>query len=230
MVQQADQHPVKQAADAGTNHANEIKPCVEWSTQSIGWEQTIRKEVIVKTSVSIPIIGSRWMSQNVQVKFPLQCVYCGRQVETQVLVDLYNSAQAGGKKVDFSIKLNLPYCHEHAALSARYSKQYERLMTLLVIAVLLIAIVAWNISSMPTESFLVPVVFGAVAIALTHKISVAINPKFRDIPALFQQGALGVTIKLHVIGSAGIRLDFQFSNADYAAAFALLNDATVSPL
>jgi hypothetical protein len=131
--------------------------------------------------------------------------------------------------VDYAMTLNLPYCHEHAALGARYRKDYERVMAIIVIAAILIAIVGWNISDMPASSFLLPVALGAAAIALAHKIVVTARPNFREIPALFQQGALGVRVKLNVTRSAATRLDFLFSNADYAAKFAQLNDATISP-
>jgi len=182
----------------------------------------------MKTIVSIPIYGSRHTGQIVQVDFPLQCAYCGGPAETRFRVDLYNSAPARGKKVEYSITLNVPYCHEHAALSEQYKKQYERVMAIITIAVILIAILGWNISNMPSESFLVPVALGVAAIAVAHKILVSASPKFREIPAMWQQGALGVMIKLNVSSRAATRLDFRFSNVDYAASFARLNDATTS--
>jgi len=181
----------------------------------------------VKASVSIPIPGSRFAGQNVRVNFPSECVHCCGRAEEQVRVALYDSAQSRGKKVEYAITLNLPYCHEHASLGAQYKKDYERVMAIIVIAVILIAIVGWNISDMPASSFLLPVAIGAAAIVLAHKIVVSARPNFREIPALFQQGALGVRIKLNVTRSAATRLDFFFSNADYAAKFAQLNDATV---
>lgn len=183
----------------------------------------------MKASVSIPILGSISARQNVRVNFPAECVFCGGRAETQVTVDLHCSGQAGGKKVEYTMKLNLPYCHEHAALGAHYRKKYERVMAIIAIAVILTAVVGWNISGMPSTSFLLPVALGAAAIALAHRIVVSAYPNFREIPALFQEGALGVAIRLNVTGSAATRLDFRFSNADYAAKFAQLNDATTCP-
>ncbi len=136
----------------------------------------------MKTSVSIPILGSRITGQAVQVDFPLQCAYCGGPSETRVSVDLYDSAPAKGKKVEYSLTLNVPYCHAHAALSELYKKQYERVMAVITLAVILIAILGWNISNMPTESFLVPVALGVAAIAAAHKILVSAYKRFGTSP------------------------------------------------
>jgi len=179
----------------------------------------------VTVRVIIPIHGYREAGQKYQVNFPGRCVYCGGPAETQLRVNLLSDAQAQRQRVWYSTTLQLPYCIEHATLSDQYKKQYEKLMSIIVIAVILIAIVGWNLTNLPATTFLLPVMLGVAALFLLHRMLLKLFPKFREIPPLFREGALGVTIKLIVSKDAATGLELKFSNEEYAAKFAQLNNA-----
>jgi hypothetical protein len=183
----------------------------------------------MKSMVSIPISGSRLIGQNVQVKFPDQCVYCGGRAETKITIDLYDKSPARGNKVvEYTTKLDLPYCHEHAELTRQLSNTYGNHMGIIIIAAIVIAILGWVLIGISSETFLIPIAIAGIIIALGNKILVTMNPKYRDLPVLFQQGELGARVKLNTTASSATRLDFWFTNADYAKKFAVDNSADVT--
>ena len=193
----------------------------------------------MSTKVNVPIRGLAEMGQKIEAKFPQRCIYCGGPVETQVLVDVSGGKQAHHRSVSYSAHLLLPYCLEHAAVNQRYKK----LMAIIGIPLFLIVFIGWFFLMMPFGSLvknlpgnivLLPLIFpcignlilGLGAIVLLHGILLLVVPKFRQIPSIFQDGALGVTIKMSATMYGATGLEFKFSNEEYAADFARLNEVT----
>jgi hypothetical protein len=185
--------------------------------------------------VNVPIQGLG-PGQKVEVNFPPRCIYCGRPAQTQVLVDVSGGRQTKYKSVSYSTKLLLPYCLDDAIVNHRY----KRLMMVIGIPLFLIIFVGWFFLMMPFSALvkdlpgniiLVPLIFPCIgngilafaAIVLLHGILLLVFPKFRKIPFISEDGALGVTVKMHasMMGVSG--LEFSFTNKDYAADFAQLN-------
>ncbi len=191
----------------------------------------------MRTKVNVPIHGFRETGQKIQVNFPQRCVYCGGPAETQVVVDVSGGKESHHTSVSYSAKLLLPYCLAHAMVN----HQYKRLMKIIGFPVFLIVFIGWFFVMMPFASVMeklpiniifLPLIFpcignlllGAAAIFLLHGILLLFFPKFREIPTVFQDGALGVTVKLNAAMHAATSLEFKFSNKEYAAEFAQLNE------
>jgi hypothetical protein len=188
----------------------------------------------VRTRVEVPITVFPGTGEKIQLNFPQRCVYCGGAAETQVEVRASWGKTSQHKQMTFVTHLLLPYCLDHAAVDRRYGRR----IMLLWLAVFLIVFIGWffvGTSFGPLAGTLPDLIIflllrapclsnfllGFGAVYLVHGILRWVFPKLREFPFIGQDGGLGVTIKLHAARS----LEFKFTNAEYAAEFARLNEA-----
>lgn len=190
----------------------------------------------MKTKVSVPVHGLG-QGQQIQVNFPLYCVYCCAPAGTRETIEVGGSKRSGHWEVSYKTQLMLPYCFKHAEVNERYRK----LLKVVGLPVFLIAAISWFFLMMPFKSLVenlpiniifVPLIFpcisnlivGMAAVLLFHGLLQLFVPAFRDVPSIFSDGALGVTIKLLVTKYGASRLEFQFTNKEHARAFAQVNE------
>ncbi len=174
-------------------------------------------------TVAIPIYGTRETGQNIQIRFPRHCVYCFRPVETEVSINLYGSASARGKRVEYGANLCLPYCREHAALDEQYQKQYQRWIVGIIGVGIVVGVAGFVMGGGSDTAWIMIPGLGGCAVLVLHWLLLRIFPKFREIPTGFQHGALGAIMKLNTTAKAASSLVVTFSNERYADEFRQLN-------
>jgi len=182
----------------------------------------------VRSRVDLPVLDSGKPFRNVNVNFPRQCIYCNKPVETWIETDVSSELQTRNRRAYYSAKLQMPYCREHETCYQQYKRKHGVWLAVLAIVVLLLFVGGYLLTAHFTKyGFFMLLAFCVGIIAVLDKVLIYTIPRFREIPTWFQHGALGVTVKIESAIS-GARLEFNFTNKEYAAEFARLNGSVLS--
>lgn len=179
-------------------------------------------------------------------QFPQKCVYCGKNPETQITINV-----RGSKEYQQSYKVNvtrsyntnflIPYCREHAELS---KKNNRLIIVASIVGGLITAIAGRNAGGLitnaegePVSGFvnlvialvvLVPVGGAISYLPLRFLLLPLFNKSIRHQHGFFQiGGALGISIFFKIEPYSGSVI-FDFTNDDVAQEFSLLNSGSKS--